>query len=130
MTPGFKGTHFPQEIMLMGVRWYVAYPLSYRHVEELMAEGGMSVDHATINRWVIKYSPHVEQDHRAVKRITRPMLGLKSFASAQPTLVGIELMHMIRKGQLEVGQAPGAHRWTVLRLGSITSTLIESTHLQ
>jgi transposase-like protein len=42
----------------------------------------------------------VEQDHRGVKRITRPMLGFKSFATAQATLVGIELIHMLRKGQL------------------------------
>jgi putative transposase len=48
----------------------------------------------------------VEQDHRGVKRITRPMLGFKSFKAAQATLVGIELLHMLRKGQLEeeVGQ--------------------------
>jgi putative transposase len=44
----------------------------------------------------------VEQDHRAVKRITRPMLGFKSFEAAQSTLVGIELMHMIKKRQLMV----------------------------
>jgi putative transposase len=44
----------------------------------------------------------VEQDHRAVKRVTRPMLGFKSFAAAQDTLVGIELMHMIKKRQLVV----------------------------
>jgi transposase-like protein len=43
----------------------------------------------------------IEQDHRAVKRVTRPMLGFKSFVSAQATLVGIELMHMLRKGQME-----------------------------
>jgi putative transposase len=193
----------------MGVRWYVAYPLSTRHVEELMAERGVDVDHSTINRWTIKYSPlleeafhrrkrsvwvswrmdetyvkvrgqwrylyravdktgqtidfllteardeeaakrfltkairrhgvpetitidgsaaneaaiksynaeHgtaiairkvkylnnvVEQDHRGVKRITRPMLGFKAFDAAQSTLVGIELMHMIKKRQLIV----------------------------
>src|SRR5215813_13977361 len=106
----------------MGVRWYLAYPLSYRHVEELMEERGVPVDHATIQRWVVKYSPQleeafhrrkrpvwvswrmdetyiryneehgtaivirqvkylnnvVEQDHRAVKRVTRPMLGFKA----------------------------------------------------
>jgi putative transposase len=45
----------------------------------------------------------VEQDHRAVKRITRLMLGFKSFEAAQGTLAGIELMHMIRKGQLADG---------------------------
>lgn len=41
----------------------------------------------------------VEQDHRAIKRITRPMLGFKSFRAARAILAGIELMHMIRKGQ-------------------------------
>jgi putative transposase len=50
----------------------------------------------------IKYLNNlVEQDHRAVKRITRPMLGFKSFAAAQNTLVGIELMHMSKKRQME-----------------------------
>ena len=49
----------------------------------------------------IKYLNNiVEQDHRAVKRVARPMLGFKSFRSAAVTLAGIELMHMIRKGQL------------------------------
>jgi putative transposase len=51
----------------------------------------------------IKYLNNiVEQDHRGVKRVTRPMLGFKSFAAAQDTLVGIELMHMIKKRQLVV----------------------------
>ena len=51
----------------------------------------------------IKYLNNmVEQDHRAVKRITRPMLGFNSFAAAQDTLTGIELMHMIKKRQLVV----------------------------
>jgi len=209
----FKGAHFPPDIILMSIRWYVAYPLSYRHVEELMEERGVPVDHATIQRWVVRYSPlleeafhrrklpvwiswrldetyikvkgewkylyravdkygqtidfllteqrdkeavlkflqkairrnrlpetitidgsdanaaaiksynqeHgtaivirqvkylnnvVEQDHRAVKRVTRPMLGFKSFEAAQSTLTGIELMHMIKKRQLvsKVGQ--------------------------
>src|ERR687884_273021 len=207
MAISFKGAHFPQEVILMGVRWYIAYPLSTRHVEELMAERGVDVDHSTINRWTIKYSPlleeafhrrkrpvwvswrmdetyvkvkgewrylyravdkhgqtidflltghrekeaalrflkkairrnglpetitidgsdaneaaiksyneehgtHiiirqvkylnniVEQDHRGVKRVPRPMLGFKSFEVAQDTLVGIELMHMIKKKQM------------------------------
>jgi putative transposase len=214
MAISFKGAHFPPEVILMGVRWYVAYPLSTRHVEELMEERGVELDHATMNRWVIKYSPQlaeafhrrkrpvwvswrmdetdikvkgqwrslyravdkqgqtidflltkerdeqaakrfliqasrrhgvpekitidgsaaneaaiksynaehgtaivirkikylnniVEQDHRGVKRITRPMLGFKAFAAAQSTLTGIELMHMLRKGQLEDGVEQG-----------------------
>src|SRR5437870_12533462 len=49
----------------------------------------------------------VEQDHRGVQRITRPMLGFKAFDAAQSTLVGIELMHMLRKQQLEVGVEQG-----------------------
>ena len=209
MAISFKGAHFPPEIILMGVRWYLAYPLSTRHVEELMLERGVHVDHSTVNRWVIKYSPQleeafhrrkrpvwvswrmdetyikvkgvwrylyravdkygetidflltehrdkeaalrflkkairrhgvpetitidgsdaneaaikryneehgtaiairqvkylnnmVEQDHRAVKRITRPMLGFKAFAAAQCTLAGVELMHMIKKRQMVV----------------------------
>jgi putative transposase len=209
MAISFKGAHFPPEIILMDVRWYVAYPLSYRPVEERMEERGIPVDHATIQRWVVKYRPlleeafhrrkravwvswrmdetymkvkgqwrylyravdkhgqpidflltehrdteaalqffkkairrnglpemitiagsdakaaaikrynqaygttiairqvkylHniVEQDHRGVKRVTRPMLGFKSFAAAQDTLVGIELMHMIKKRQMVV----------------------------
>ena len=209
MAISFKGAHFPKDIILMGVRWYVAYPLSYRHVEELMEERGVAVDHATVQRWVVKYSPlleeafhrrkrpvwvswrmdetyvkvkgewrylyravdkHgqtidfllteyrdkeaalrflkkairrnglpetitidgsdaneaaiksynqeygttiiirqgkylnniVEQDHRAVKRIIRPMLGFKAFDAAQCTLAGMELMPMIKKRQLVV----------------------------
>jgi len=56
MAGSFKGAHCPKEVMLMGVRWYVAYPLRTRHVEELMEERGVDVDHSTINRWTIKYN--------------------------------------------------------------------------
>jgi putative transposase len=210
----FKGAHFPEDIMLTGVRWYVAYPLSTRYVEELMLERGVHVDHSTMNRWVVKYRPQleaafhrckrpvwlswrmdetyiivkgpwydlyravektgqtldfllteqrderaaarfltkairrhgvpdkmtidgseandaaikhynqehstsieirqitclnhiIEQDHRGVKRVTRPMLGFKSCEAAQLTLVGIELMHRLRKGQLADGVDQG-----------------------
>jgi putative transposase len=72
MAISFKGAHFPQEIILMGVRWYVAYPLSSRQVEELMAERGVELDHATIHRWVIKYSPLLEE---AFHRRKRPVWG-------------------------------------------------------
>jgi putative transposase len=59
-------------------------------------------DHGTsIEIRQIKYLNNiVEQDHRGIKRVTRPMLGFKSFEAAQPTITGIELMHMLRKGQL------------------------------
>src|SRR6266516_6372048 len=68
MAVSFKGAHFPKEVILMGVRWYVAYPLSTRHVEELMEERGVEVDHSTINRWVIKYSPLLEEAFHRRKR--------------------------------------------------------------
>jgi transposase-like protein len=57
---------------------------------------------AIIIRQVKYLNNMVEQDHRGVKRVTRPMLGFKSFEAAQDTLVGIELMHMIKKRQLVV----------------------------
>ena len=200
--------HYPIEVMLVCVRWYAAYPLSLRHIEEMMAERGVFVDHATVHRWSIKILPvlaavfrrrkrpvsmswrmdetyikvggqwrylyravdrtgatidfvlrahrdlaaarrfferaielHgvpetitidksgantaaiegicadsgadiqlrqskylnniVEQDHRAIKRLVRPMLGFKSFRCARAIIAGIETMHMIKKGQLD-----------------------------
>src|ERR671930_1751652 len=68
MAIDFKGAHFPPEVILMGVRWYLAYPLSTRHVEELMEERGVEVDHSTINRWVVKYSPLLEEAFHRRKR--------------------------------------------------------------
>ena len=55
---------------------------------------------AVIIRQVKYLNNIIEQDHRGVKRVTRPMLGFKSFAAAQAALIGIELMHMLKKGQL------------------------------
>src|SRR5581483_5372083 len=60
----FKGSQFEREIILWGVRWYVAYPISYRQLEEMMGERGVTVDHSTLNRWVIKYAPEVEKQFR------------------------------------------------------------------
>jgi putative transposase len=68
MAVSFKGAHFPPEVILMGVRWYLAYPLSTRHVEELMEERGVNVDHFTVNRWAIKYNPQLEAEFHRRKR--------------------------------------------------------------
>ena len=211
----FKGRHFDRSVILLCVRWYLAYNLSLRNLEEMMAERGISVDHATVGRWVVRYSPElldrfnrrkravsrkwhidetyikvrgrwmylyraidshgdtvefrfserrnltaakrflrkalkrhgrpewividgsqtnreaisscdaerrlqerssrqlqpirirqnaylnnrIEQDHRAIKRRIRPMLGFKSLNSARVILGGIEMVHMMRKGQ-------------------------------
>ena len=67
----FKGAHFPSSVILMAVRWYVAYALSYRDMEELMAERGICVDHATLARWVVKYAPQLEEEFR--RRYKRPV---------------------------------------------------------
>jgi putative transposase len=62
---------------------------------------------AIIIRQVKYLNNRVEQDHRAVKRGTRPMLGFKAFDAAQWTLAGVELMHLLRKGQLQGGAEQG-----------------------
>src|SRR6266481_5025738 len=67
MAISFKGAHFPPAVILRGVRWYVAYPLSTRHVEALMEERGVEVDHSTITRWVI-YSPQLAEAFHRHKR--------------------------------------------------------------
>ena len=202
-----SGRHFSKDVILTTIRWYLRYNLSYRDIEELIAERGIALDHSTLNRWVIRYTPGlvtnaqkhkrrvgvswrfdetyikvrgqwkylyrgvdkdgdtidflltakrdtkaalrflrqairnngtpvkinidksgantaaiecykkesgasieirqckylnniVEQGHRRVKRKTRSALGFKAFYSAHATLVGVELIHMIRKGQV------------------------------
>jgi len=64
----FKGSHFEREIVLWGVRWYVAYPISYRQLEEMMEERGVEVDHSRLNCWVLTYAPLLDQAFRARKR--------------------------------------------------------------
>ena len=210
----FKGSHYPKDVILYAVFFYVRYAVSYRDLEEIMAERGVVVDHATLNRWVVKYSPLIaceahrrksatnsswrmdetyikvkgrwmylyravdkhgktldfmlserrdeaadtsffkrtiknngwpekvvidksganlaglqnmnlllllhgwfwlidvlqakylnniiEQDHRFIKKLTRPMKGFKSFQSATATLDGLEVAHMIRKRQFGI----------------------------
>jgi hypothetical protein len=53
----FRGRHFRSEVIVLCVRWYLRYPLSYRDLEEMMLERGLSVDHSTIARWVLHYAP-------------------------------------------------------------------------
>ena len=57
----FKGRHFGGEIVLWAVRWYCRYGISYRDLEQMMAERGVSVDHSTIYRWVQRYAPEIEK---------------------------------------------------------------------
>jgi transposase-like protein len=208
----FKWRHFQADIILLCVRWYLRYPLSYRNLEEMMQERGLHVDHTTIYRWVQDYAPEldkrcrpylkattdswrvdetyikvkkvwmylyravdsqgdtldfflsstrdaqaakhfflktlsashtssprvinvdknaaypkafnelktagkiskgcelrqvkylnnlIEQDHRFIKRLTKPGMGFFSFETAWRTLQGFEVMNMIRKGQVQ-----------------------------
>ena len=66
----FKGRHHQQDIILQCVRWYVAYSLSYRDLEELMQERGYAVDHSTVQRWVVHYATRIEKAFRKTKRKT------------------------------------------------------------
>jgi transposase-like protein len=218
----FKGRHFDRSVILLCVRWYLAYGLSLRNLEEMMAERGVEVDHATVHRWTVHYAPllleqfnrrkrhvtgkwhidetyikvrgqwrylyraidsngdtvefwfsqrrnlttakrflrkalkrhgrperividgsptnreailscdatnqledrsgrklkpirirqsaylnnRIEQDHRAIKRRVRPMLGFKSTTAARVILGGIEMVHMMRKGQAKYACTP------------------------
>jgi transposase-like protein len=67
----FKGRHFDRSVILLCVRWYLAYSLSLRDLEEMMAERGISVDHTTIHRWTIHYVPLLlDQFNRRKRPVT------------------------------------------------------------
>jgi transposase-like protein len=57
----FKWRHYPPELILLYVRWYCRYQLSYRNVEEMMHERGLEVDHSTVFRWVQRYAPEINK---------------------------------------------------------------------
>jgi len=64
----FRGRHFRDEIIVLCLRWYLRYPLSYRNLEEMMAERGVQLDHATIARWVLRYAPVLNERIRSQMR--------------------------------------------------------------
>src|SRR5512137_2522762 len=64
----FKRYRVEKDIILTCVRWYLAYPLSYRNLEEMMAERGASVDHSNIYRWVQKFTPKLDATFRKGKK--------------------------------------------------------------
>jgi transposase-like protein len=93
---------------------FLTHAIPRHGVPETITIDGSEANEAAIKRYNEVHGTHiiirqvkylnntVEQDHRAVKRVTRPMLGFKSFDAAQATLAGIELMHMLKKQQLVV----------------------------
>lgn len=64
----FKGSHFDQSAILLCVRWYLAYNLSLRDLEEMMAERGLNVDHPTVHRWVVHFAPKLLERFNKRKR--------------------------------------------------------------
>src|SRR5215204_5005986 len=66
----FKWRHYAPEIILLCVRWYLRYSLSYRDLEEMMAERGLRVDHSTICRWVHRYAPELAHHVRMHLQLT------------------------------------------------------------
>ena len=76
----FHGRHFQGEIILWAVRWYCKYGISYRELQEMLAERGVNVDHTTIYRWVQRYAPEMEKRLRWYWRKT-----LRAYRAVQHT---------------------------------------------
>jgi hypothetical protein len=75
----FAGFCFPPEVIVLAVRWYLRFGLSYRHLEELLAERGVQVDHVSVYRWVQRFTPLLAEAARPCRhrvgiagRSTRP----------------------------------------------------------
>src|SRR3546814_9731809 len=77
----FKWRHFQGDVILWAVRWYCRYPISYRDLEEMLAERGISVDHTTIYRWVQCYAPEkigrAQSELQSLMRISYAVFCLK-----------------------------------------------------
>jgi putative transposase len=77
----FKRRRFPKDIILTCVRWYISYSLSYRNVEEMMAERGISLDHSTLNRWVIRYAPKISEEVKRRSEYSKNRNAVEQFYS-------------------------------------------------
>ena len=66
----FKGVHYPKSVILRTLTFYLRYAVSYRDLEEILVERGVVVDHATLNRWVVKFAPQIADSAQARKRST------------------------------------------------------------
>ncbi len=65
----FAGFRFPREVISLAVRWYLRYGLSYRDVEELLAERGVTVDHVTVDRWVLRFASEFVEAARTRRHV-------------------------------------------------------------
>src|SRR5258707_15242956 len=79
----FKGRQHPGEVIVLCVRWYLRYPLSYEHIAELVAERGVEVDPSCIWRWVQAYAPELKKRCRPNKsyRIDETYINVKAKTS-------------------------------------------------
>ena len=91
-----KGHCFPKAIILQAVYFKLRFSLSYRDVEELMSIRGVKVDHATIQRWVFKFTPLVEQQFRKRKKIVGKRWSCNETNSLR-TVVSVEMYWFIIK---------------------------------
>jgi len=66
----FKWYHYEKEIIILGVRWYCKYSLSYRNLVEILSERGLSVHASTIYRWVVKFAPIIAERSKQYLRNT------------------------------------------------------------
>lgn len=64
----FRHLHYPTDVIAQCVRWYLAYSLSLQNLEDMMAESGITVDHSTLHRWVIRIVPSLDKAFRRHKR--------------------------------------------------------------
>lgn len=96
--------HFQSDIILLCVRWYLRYPLSYRHLEEMMLERGLTVDHTTVYRSVQAYAP--EMDKRCLKHL-RPTND--SWRVDETYIEGVGRVEVSVSGSGLRGQYPGQH---------------------
>jgi len=92
----FNGRQFEKDIILQCVRWYLAYALSYRDLEEMMIERGIPVDHSTIQPWVVNYSPRLEKEgSKAFTADKKFLILLSPFSKSS-----IEALAKLRKSSL------------------------------
>ena len=66
----FGGRHFTADVILWAVRWYLQFPISYRDLERMLADRGVSVDHTTVSRWTQRYAPEIDKRMRPHLQMT------------------------------------------------------------
>lgn len=91
----FKGHNFDQSVILLCVRWYLAYNVSLRDLEEMMAERGIAVDHTTIHRWTVRFSPLLLQRFNWRKRgVTAKWHVDETYSAPRPGWSGVHMIGM------------------------------------